>query len=149
MVVHSTDLFWRTFHDLALPTDAAATARPAKSKNKRHPLKQGGGHFRYSLEIAGRTGAGISSADLAANGSRIFMKMAFELGVFHGDPHPGNIRIMPDGAIALIDYGMIGVLDDEIRELLVDLFTSVARQDVKTATNVMRRIGQPFRPKSW
>jgi ubiquinone biosynthesis protein len=94
----------------------------------------------------GLKAAGISSADLAANGSRIFMKMAFELGVFHGDPHPGNIRIMPDGAIALLDYGMIGVLDDVIREMLVDLFTSVARQDEKTATNVIRQIGQPFRP---
>ncbi len=97
-------------------------------------------------DAEGLKAAGISPADLAANGSRIFMKMGFELGVFHGDPHPGNIRIMPDGAIALLDYGMIGVLDDEIRELIVDLFTSVARQDVKTATNVIRQIGQPFRP---
>ncbi len=97
-------------------------------------------------DAEGLKAAGSSPADLAANGSRIFMKMAFELGVFHGDPHPGNIRIMPDGAIALIDYGMIGVLDDEIRELLVDLFTSVARQNVKTATNLIRQFGQPFRP---
>ena len=97
-------------------------------------------------DARGLESAGISPADVAANGSRIFMKMAFELGVFHGDPHPGNIRIMPDGAIALLDYGMIGVLDDELRELLVDLFTSIARQDVKTGTKVIRQIGRPFRP---
>lgn len=93
----------------------------------------------------GLQAAGISPADLAANGSRIFMKMAFELGIFHGDPHPGNLRIMPDGAIALLDYGMIGILDEEKREQLVDLFTAVVRQDVRTATEVIRESGQPFR----
>jgi len=97
-------------------------------------------------DLEGLQAAGISPADLAANGSRIFMKMAFELGIFHGDPHPGNIRIMPDGAIALLDYGMIGILDEEKREQLVDLFTAVVRQDVRTATEVIRESGQPFRP---
>jgi ubiquinone biosynthesis protein len=83
-------------------------------------------------------------ADVAARGARIFMKQAFELGVFHGDPHPGNIRILPDGAICLLDYGMIGMLDTATREQLVDLFVAVARQDVDSAVELVLKIGEPY-----
>lgn len=89
---------------------------------------------------------GLSPRSIAANGARIFMKQAFELGVFHGDPHPGNIRIRPDGTICLLDYGMVGLLEDEKREDLVDVFLATSRKDVRTAVEVIQRIGQPARP---
>src|SRR5262249_47254431 len=63
-----------------------------------------------------------SGAELAARGAKIFMKQAFVFGVFHGDPHPGNIRVRPDGTICLLDYGMVGMLETATREQLVDLF---------------------------
>lgn len=88
---------------------------------------------------------GISPADIAANGARIFMKQVFELGLFHGDPHPGNIRVMPDGVICLLDYGMTGRLDDDKREQLLDLMVAVARQDVGGVVNMVLNIGVPFR----
>ncbi|MBM4075240.1 MAG: AarF/ABC1/UbiB kinase family protein, partial [Planctomycetes bacterium] len=56
-------------------------------------------------ELAENPKAHLDPAAIAANGARIFMKQAFEYGVFHGDPHPGNIRIRPDGTICLLDYG--------------------------------------------
>jgi ubiquinone biosynthesis protein len=87
--------------------------------------------------------AGISSGDVAANGARIYMKQAFELGLFHGDPHPGNIRIMPDGSICLLDYGMVGMLDDEIREWLVDLFLAIGHKNVANAVELMQRFARP------
>ncbi len=89
---------------------------------------------------------GLSPHDVAANGARIFMKQAFELGLFHGDPHPGNIRIREDGSICLLDYGMVGMLDEEMRERLVDLFLAVVRQDVRSATRLIELIGQPTEP---
>jgi ubiquinone biosynthesis protein len=89
---------------------------------------------------------GTQPAFLAANGARIFMKMAFEIGVFHGDPHPGNMRVLPDGTICLLDYGMCGTLDDEKRELLVDLFVAVTRHELSRAVELVTQIGQPFRP---
>lgn len=88
----------------------------------------------------------IEPAAVAANGARIFMKMAFEIGVFHGDPHPGNIRVLSDGTICLIDYGMIGMLDEDERERLVDLFVAVTHRDVKRAVDVITVLGKPFRP---
>ena len=96
-------------------------------------------------DVADLQAHGISLQDVAANGARIFMKQAFELGLFHGDPHPGNLRIMPDGAICLLDYGMIGMLEDEQRAPLVELFIAMTRKDVRAVVEVMQVIGQPFR----
>lgn len=89
---------------------------------------------------------GISPRELAANAARIYMKQAFEFGVFHGDPHPGNLRVMPDGAFCLLDYGMIGLLEEEKREQLVDLILAVTRQDPSTVVEQVLLLGQPFRP---
>lgn len=83
-----------------------------------------------------------SSAEIAAVGARIFMKQAFDFGVFHGDPHPGNIRVRSDGTVCLLDYGMVGMLDTKIREQLVDLFVAVARQDVDSAVALVLEIGE-------
>jgi ubiquinone biosynthesis protein len=89
---------------------------------------------------------GISPADMAARGARIFMFMVFEVGLFHGDPHPGNIRVMRDGKFCLLDYGMVGVIETDKRELLVDLFLAITHRDVRRAVDVLLTIGQPFRP---
>ncbi|HXY36079.1 MAG TPA: AarF/UbiB family protein [Planctomycetaceae bacterium] len=89
---------------------------------------------------------GIQPAYLAANGARIFMKMAFEIGVFHSDPHPGNIRILPDGTFCLLDFGMVGVLEDNQRERLVDLFVAVTHHDVASAVHSVLQLGHAFRP---
>ena len=86
-----------------------------------------------------------SPADIAVRGARLFMKQAFEYGVFHGDPHPGNLRIRPDGAICLLDFGMIGMLDVAMREQLVDLFVAIAQQDADKAVEVVLILGQPYR----
>ncbi len=87
-----------------------------------------------------------SPADVAVRGARLFMKQAFEFGVFHGDPHPGNLRVRHDGAICLLDYGMIGMLDEPMREQLIDLFVAIARQDADAAVDVVLSLGDPFRP---
>lgn len=86
---------------------------------------------------------GISPRNIAANGARIFLKQAFEFGVFHGDPHPGNLRILPDGSICLLDYGMIGMLDEQTRDLLIDLLMSIAKRDVAKAVSLVQKVGQP------
>ena len=89
---------------------------------------------------------GLSPQQIAANGTCIFLKMAFEFGLFHGDPHPGNIRILPNGVIGLIDYGMVGRLEDEKREQLIDLLVAISRGDVRGTVAQVLVIGQPFHP---
>ena len=86
-----------------------------------------------------------STSEIAANGARIFMKQVFEFGVFHGDPHPGNIRVRRDGTICLLDYGMIGILDEHTREQLIDLLVAVSQRDVDSAVKLVLKIGEPYR----
>jgi ubiquinone biosynthesis protein len=85
-------------------------------------------------------------AEVARNGARIFMKMAIEFGIFHGDPHPGNLRITPDGTVCLLDFGMVGILEEHTREQIVDLLQAVNSRDVEAAVNVVLTMGEPFRP---
>lgn len=92
-------------------------------------------------DVDGLANSPSTPADIAACGARIFMKQAFEYGMFHGDPHPGNLRIRNDGSICLLDYGMVGILDDTLREQLIDLFVAVARQDVDAAVDRVLEIG--------
>lgn len=87
--------------------------------------------------------AGLDPHVIAIRGANIFMRQAFEFGMFHGDPHPGNMRLRADGRIALLDYGMIGYLNSDKREQLVDLFLAIVRNNVDRATAVVLEIGNP------
>ncbi|MBX3442116.1 MAG: AarF/ABC1/UbiB kinase family protein [Planctomyces sp.] len=89
---------------------------------------------------------GVPPTAVATNGAHIFMKMAFDVGMFHGDPHPGNIRIRPDGTVALLDYGMVGYLEPAKRDQLVDLFVAVVHNDAARAVEVVQVLGQPQGP---
>jgi ubiquinone biosynthesis protein len=55
--------------------------------------------------------------------------MIFDDGFFHGDPHPGNFFIEPSGGIGLIDFGIVGTLDDGLRDELGKLLIAVIRKD--------------------
>lgn len=87
--------------------------------------------------------ARLDPARVAVDGANVFLRQAFEFGCFHGDPHPGNMRVRADGSIALLDFGMVGYLDDDKREQLVDLFVCIARHDVDRAVAVVQEIGHP------
>jgi ubiquinone biosynthesis protein len=82
--------------------------------------------------------------EIAANGARIFMKMAFEFGIFHSDPHPGNIRILPDGSLAFLDFGMVGILEEQLRDQLIDMFLAITQNDVKRVVGKITEIGTPL-----
>ena len=59
--------------------------------------------------------AGIDRHKLADRAASIAAKMIFDDGFFHADPHPGNLFVEPEGRIGLIDFGMVGTIDDELR----------------------------------
>ena len=65
----------------------------------------------------------LDRAQVADRVFRSFFHQAFEAGVFHGDPHPGNIFVRADGTVYLIDFGAVGRLDpyllDGLRRMLV------------------------------
>jgi len=50
---------------------------------------------------------------------KLMLHTIFEEGLFHADPHPGNVFVLPDGRLSLLDFGMTGELDEPMRESLI------------------------------
>jgi ubiquinone biosynthesis protein len=65
---------------------------------------------------------------------RLMLQTIFEEGVFHADPHPGNVFVLPDGRLSLLDFGMTGELDEPMRESLIRLLEAVVKKDARGAT---------------
>jgi ubiquinone biosynthesis protein len=84
---------------------------------------------------------GISDADLAERGANVFLKMIFQDGFYHADPHPGNILVNAQGQIILLDGGMVGVLDETSRNNVETMLEAVVEQDNRLLEDVIRRIG--------
>jgi predicted unusual protein kinase regulating ubiquinone biosynthesis (AarF/ABC1/UbiB family) len=61
---------------------------------------------------------------------RTYFKQLFEDGFFHADPHPGNLLVTNDGRLAFFDFGMSGVVDDELRGKIVTTFFHLVERDI-------------------
>jgi ubiquinone biosynthesis protein len=81
------------------------------------------------LDLDGLRRDGIDPALIAVRGARIFLRQIFDFGFFHADPHPGNLRVLPGGVVAPLDYGMFGQLHGPTRERIADLLTGLLAQD--------------------
>ncbi len=84
--------------------------------------------------------AGFDRRLLTDRGADLYLRQIFEFGFFHADPHPGNIFVLADHVICLVDFGMVGSVDRQTRENFVDLITSVVNQDEATAAQVLLKI---------
>jgi ubiquinone biosynthesis protein len=78
---------------------------------------------------------------VATMGAEAIFKMAFEDGFFHGDPHPGNLILTPDGDLALVDFGMVGFLSHGDIEALSRLFIAVIGRDAEAAVRGLEGLG--------
>lgn len=81
-------------------------------------------------------GRRIDNPDVLADGPRLarnlvdaYLYQFFTVGVFHGDPHPGNVFVLKDGRICLHDFGLIGFLDQSTRANLAALMQAFVQQD--------------------
>jgi len=72
-----------------------------------------------------------------------YLKQVLVDGVFHADPHPGNVFLTDDNRIALLDLGMVGHTTPAMQENLIKLLLAIADNDSETAADVVVRISQP------
>ncbi|MCM2333109.1 MAG: AarF/ABC1/UbiB kinase family protein [Anaeromyxobacteraceae bacterium] len=68
-------------------------------------------------------------------------RQLFEDGLFHGDPHPGNILVLPGERIALLDFGLVGRLTRVQQEALVTLILAVALRDPQAVARMLDKLG--------
>jgi len=92
-------------------------------------------------DLAALAAAGIDQKRIAATSVRLLLEQLFLHGFFHADPHPGNLYVLADGRIGLIDFGMMGHLDDALQESLSHLFLAVARGDSERMMDELLTIG--------
>jgi ubiquinone biosynthesis protein len=71
---------------------------------------------------------------------RTFLEQMLQEGVFHADPHPGNVMLLADGHLALIDFGAAGRLDPVQQAALRDLMAGVSRRDADTVVQAVLQV---------
>ncbi len=79
---------------------------------------------------------------LARRGANLYLKMIFDEGFYHADPHPGNVVLMDDGVIGLLDFGMVGRISERLREDIEAMLVAIVNRDVSLLVTIVQRIGQ-------
>ncbi|MEA5511087.1 AarF/ABC1/UbiB kinase family protein [Crocosphaera sp. UHCC 0190] len=77
----------------------------------------------------GLEAAGLDRKLLAKLGAKAYLCQLLNDGFFHADPHPGNIAVDTDGALIFYDFGMMGRIETNVREKLMDTLFGVAQKD--------------------
>lgn len=85
---------------------------------------------------------GVDKKAVAERVVREAFDEAFIDGVFHADPHPGNLLYLDDGRFGILDFGLLGRLSDEMKETMVVLVLAVAMRDADTVARTLYRMGQ-------
>ncbi|CAM8916440.1 unnamed protein product [Rhodiola kirilowii] len=83
------------------------------------------------IDINGFLTVGVSAA----------LRQLLEFGLFHGDPHPGNIFAMRDGRIAYVDFGNVAVLSQQNKQILIDAVVHAVNEDYTEMANDFTRLG--------
>ncbi|MGC4189629.1 MAG: AarF/ABC1/UbiB kinase family protein [Thermomicrobiales bacterium] len=85
--------------------------------------------------------AGFAPSAVAADLVRILAFQILDLGVFHADPHPGNVVVCADGVVGMYDFGLVGVVDDRMRERLLFLVLSVMERNAQRVVDEIMALG--------
>jgi ubiquinone biosynthesis protein len=89
------------------------------------------------IDVAALDAAGMDRRGIARDGAQLVLKMLLRDGYFHADPHPGNVFVLADGRIALIDFGMVGRLSQARRVEVVRLLSGLVERDAAQVTEVL------------
>jgi predicted unusual protein kinase regulating ubiquinone biosynthesis (AarF/ABC1/UbiB family) len=84
---------------------------------------------------------GVDRKDVARRLVQLYCQMIFVDGVYHADPHPGNVLVQRDGAIVLLDFGAVAELSPQMREGIPEFLEGVLRRDTDRLVRSMRKMG--------
>jgi len=84
---------------------------------------------------------GFVPHDIGVRGFHAYLKMIFEDGFFHGDPHPGNLFVSKTGDIVFLDFGIVGILRPEKRQLFINLLFALVNDDIEMMLRSLEGFG--------
>lgn len=83
----------------------------------------------------------IDTKDLGNRLVHAYCQMVFSDGIYHADPHPGNILVQQDGTIVLLDFGAVGELRTEMRDGFLKLIEAAAKNDSEKIIDALQGLG--------
>jgi len=92
-------------------------------------------------DVAALRALGVDKKDVARRLVRLYCQMIFVDGVYHADPHPGNVLVQKNGAIVLVDFGAVAELSPNMREGIPEFLEGVLRRDTDRLVRSMRKMG--------
>lgn len=85
--------------------------------------------------------AGVDLTEFTRRAAHMYLDMIFRDGFYHADPHPGNYMLLPGGVLGLLDFGMVGRIDEQLREDIENLLLAVVDRDTRELADVVMRLG--------
>ncbi len=92
-------------------------------------------------DVEGMRAAGINTEAVLRAGVVSFLEGVMLFGVFHGDLHGGNLFVLPDGRVALLDFGITGRLDEPRRLAFLRLIIGGTTNDVRSQVEALKELG--------
>jgi ubiquinone biosynthesis protein len=87
------------------------------------------------------TALGLDPHEIGVRGFHAYLKMIFEDGFFHGDPHPGNLLVTKTGDIVFLDFGIVGILRPEKRQNFINLLFALVNDDIELMLRSLEGFG--------
>jgi predicted unusual protein kinase regulating ubiquinone biosynthesis (AarF/ABC1/UbiB family) len=84
---------------------------------------------------------GFDRTELARTLQEAYLQMIIDDGVFHADPHPGNLAVQADGKLVFYDFGMSGRVDPFVQEKIIDFYAAVADQNIQAILDALIEMG--------
>jgi len=92
-------------------------------------------------DVTALDGLGVDKREVARRLVRLYCQMIFVDGVYHADPHPGNLLVQKEGKIVLLDFGAVAELSPRMREGITEFLEGVLRRDTDRLVKSMRKMG--------
>jgi ubiquinone biosynthesis protein len=92
-------------------------------------------------DLASLDARGVDRKGLARRIVQCFCQQIFIDGVYHADPHPGNMLVGPEGELILLDFGAVGELSHAMREGIPEFLEAVIRRDTDAIIKALRKMG--------
>lgn len=91
-------------------------------------------------DVEGLRASGADLDAFARRGAQMYLEMIFRDSFYHADPHPGNLMLLPEGVVGVLDCGMTGRLDERTRDEIENLLLAVAQSDPLALTTAVTRL---------
>jgi ubiquinone biosynthesis protein len=95
-----------------------------------------------AADVPALRASGLDLAQFARRGASMWLQMIFRDSVYHADPHPGNLLLLPGTVVGVLDCGMVGRIDSGLRQHIESLLFAAVEQDAAELAEIVLRLGK-------